>query len=150
MSADNQVPYIVTGSGHWLLRSERRCEDLASILEAAWNVRVYELQVSMDCRDPNDIGGEWRHNSISFSLSLAGETEALLKAGLLTAEDLPAPGRKTRKCGSVQIVRRKFGYYVSCYVNPDDDRDLELRIRDAMATALWSNIWNARRQAVQP
>jgi len=137
-----QVPYVIRGERN-SLTSERRCDELAQALEAAWGVRILRLQSCMDCRDPNGPGGRF-NNDLSVWLALSGTEEALLAAGLIQLDQLPANGRTTRQVEGISLRRNKQGLHLSCSFGYDHDTEAELRVRDAMAAALWRSLKPSR------
>ena len=144
----SSVPYIVQGEKTYL-RSDPRCEEVATLLEHAWTgLRIIRCQIGMDCRDPESYGGDTQHNMVDCWLSVSGSAEALIGAGLIVESDLPAHGRASRNACCWRLARRKRGYNLVVMFGDDYEGSKYRRAHDAVATALWRGVWQpVRREA---
>jgi hypothetical protein len=139
MSGDAPVSYVLPGRRTTAV-SPHRCGPIADALEAVWpGVSIHKLQTTMDCRDPREPGGHL-HNSVTVDLVASGSFDALVAAGLLVISDLPAPERQSRKIGWTRFTRKKSGFRLECFTGDDAEDEIQIRIWNAMAAALWSQI----------
>ena len=138
--------YVMPGAIPYMAEARNEdCAETAALLGAAWpGVRIIKLKCDLDCRSLECVEPE-RNGGMFVSLEASGTFEALSSARLITRDDLPAEGRKSRTKGWFQVFVAKAGYRLDIIIRDGGTYDaLDESIQrawDVMAAAIAPQLW---------